>query len=611
VKLWSSLQDWVVKNTGEALTVAGGTFAALVALLVLLVLILLKRQRKNADKPKDDDDDADSRKINALITLGTIIGTGVQATGMWKFFEKVLGLPVLWRVAMFPFLEILLLAVALRARRKARKGGAFPFAQAGMVVLLGFSSGLMSATDASSFKEAAFRIVVALVLVALWLVELWDLWKEAREEASKAAGDKPKEAEAIRWRFNLREVGVRLGLATANDSTLADLDASRHMERYLRVVDKRKALERLLVNDEDNAKLRASLAKISTEEAEAKGKLERHARLHADPTALMAELGAAAVNQARESLGIAQAQQALKDANAGAAKLAAEIERLNAVAEAERKAAAEKHAEEIAKLNAAAKSEREAAATKAAAEIERIIAAAKSEREAIAAKHAAEMERLDQLLKNDRTGLGQELAKIRKQAEELETELRGLKEKHRKTADDLQAERTQTQGLMYRDELRENELKKINNELTKAQERTAFLEAELVKARATSAAAGLPAQRSAAANGSAPRVVEARISTGGDGTKKADYFRAADEHTENGTNVAHPLLDADGRTRNAAAQKIFEALGFPVDGKSAMATIRKYAQQYREARLSGDTSTGAPDYADDTADAEELALIDN
>jgi len=582
VKLWNSLQDWVVKNAGEALTVAGGTFAALVLLLAVLVVVLLKRRRR-ADEPDTDaanDDEADSKKINALITVGTIIGTGVQATGMWKFFGKVLGLPVVWRVAMFPFLEILLLAVALRARRKARKGGAFPFAQAGMVVLLGFSSGLMSATDASSFKEAAFRLVVAMVLVTLWLVALWDPWKEAREEA----GDKPKKEEAIRWRFNLREIGVRLGLATANDSSLADIDANRHMEKYLRVVDRRKSLERLLQGDADNAKLRARLARISGEEAEAKGKLERHARLHADPTALMAELGAAAVNQARESLGIAQAQQALKEANAGTAKAEAEVERLNEVMEAERKAAAEKRAEEIAKLKAEAEVEREAAAAKATAEIQR----------------------LGELLKSDRTGLGREVAEARQKREELERKFDELQEAQRRTAAELQAEKQKVEGFEYREGLREEELKK-----TKA--RTEFLEGELDKARAVVPVAGLPAQRSAAANGSAPRTVEAKTSNGTDTTKKADYFRAADERTEDGAAITHPLLNGDSRVRNAAAQEVFEALGFPVDTQMDKQTIRKYSRQYREARLRGDASMGDASMSDvdDTADDEELSLIDN
>lgn len=166
--------------------------------------------------------------ITGLINIAAMMATSVQASGMWKFFGNTMGLPVGFRIVLFAFMEIALLATGLRARANVAEGG-----DAGidgvLVWVLALASGLMSSTDASSAREGAMRVLVAVVVSLLWTRDLM----AAKSKARKAAAGR-KAAGPIRWRITSERIFVWLRLADAVDTDVSAIDAGRRMARFLK-----------------------------------------------------------------------------------------------------------------------------------------------------------------------------------------------------------------------------------------------------------------------------------------------------------------------------------------------------------------------------------------
>ena len=165
-----------------------------------------------------------------LTYVAAAIATGVSAQGMWHFFEVVFpGLPIPLRVALFAFIEIGMLASAVRARRNMRDSAARaktdPFVRpsagidgTAVWVLTGLTA-VLSSLEAASPPEFIFRL--AAPLVAAWL------WERGMAiERQRITG-----RSRINWRLTPERVLVRLGLAEANDRTASEVDAHRRLKR--------------------------------------------------------------------------------------------------------------------------------------------------------------------------------------------------------------------------------------------------------------------------------------------------------------------------------------------------------------------------------------------
>lgn len=536
---WKHVHSWADENTVPVI-ILGSVAAA----LVLGLAGFLAWRLKGKDR---------AVKVRGLVALGTLMATMVQASGMWHFFGDVMHMSIAYKIVMFPFLEILILAFGLKALEKAEEAGNW-LIYAVMLWILAVSSGGMSASDSSGFREGLFRLLVAVVIAVLWTLDLLDLWLKARK---RKAEDEGKPLEKVRWRFTPREVGIRLGLASADDSTLSDLDANRHFERYLRVSDKLRILK------EHNAR-DSSIQRIAAREAKAKAKLQRHARLHADPSALMSALGAQAVADAQARLGIDEAQTELRVAKDQAREKAAEAERLTELLAAERDAA-------------------KVAAEEAAAKIEELAQSLKADQ--AAATTAAEKERSD--LAKQMTKLRNELEDFRARTDEADIELVKVQRSLRERTTDLEIERRERTHI-------EQILTEKNGA---ARDRIAELERALEKARAMPApvtpAPVIPAQRpapvadpaltsaSAEEEPAPPPEMPPLVSTNGAArptTAKQAFYQAADQLTDQGTNRDHPLLSDHGPTRNDAVRELAGHLGVKE------MTVRKYAKAYQEER---------------------------
>ncbi|MEY9927331.1 hypothetical protein ABH926_001956 [Catenulispora sp. GP43] len=530
---WQHVQSWADKHPVPSLIGAG-----VAALVVLALAGLLAWKLRGKDR---------SVRVRGLVALGTLMATMVQASGMWHFFGNVMHMSVAYKIVMFPFLEILILAFGLKALEKAEEAGNW-LIYAAMLWILAISSGGMSASDSSGFREGLFRLLVAVVIAVLWTLDLLDLWLKARKKKAEEEG---KPLETIRWRFTPRELGIRLGLASADGSSLSDLDANRHFERYLRVSDKLRILK------EHNAK-DAAIHRIATREAKAKAKLQRHARLHADPSALMSALGAQAVADAQSRLGIDEAQTELSLAKKAAADQAAEVASLTDRLRAERDAAA-------------------AAAQEAAARIAELAEELKADKAAAAS--AAD---------KDRAQLAKEVTKLRAELEAAHA---------RTTAADLDLEATQRERRVLATEIEIERRERTSieqmraDENTAAQRRIAALERDLNELRSRPTAA-IPAQRPAPGTvvtqepaeqakqveQAEPAAVPEPPAANGRPSAKQAYYQAADQLTGQGADRDHPLLSDHGPTRNDAVRALADHLGFKET------TVRRYAKSYVEDR---------------------------
>lgn len=530
---WKDVQSWADDHPVPSYVLGG---AAVVLVLGIVGLLAWKLHGKDR-----------AVKVRGLVALGTLMATMVQASGMWHFFGDVMHMSLAYKIVMFPFLEILILAFGLKALEKAEEAGNW-LIYAAMLWILAISSGGMSASDSSGFREGLFRLLVAAVIAVLWTLDLLDLWLKARKRKAEEEG---KPLEKVRWRFTPREIGIRLGLASANDSTLSDLDANRHFERYLRVSDKLRILK------EHNAR-DGAIHRIAAREAKAKARLQRHARLHADPTALMSALGAQAVADAQARLGIDEAQTELRLAKKAAEDQAAEAERLAELLKTERDAA-------------------EAAAGEAAVKIDQLTESLKADQ--AAALSAAEQDRSD--LAKEMTKLRAELDAVRARTAETDLELETMLRARREMVAELEIERRERTHI--------EQLRNEDNEASRR--RIANLERSLDELRATPQAA-IPAQRPAPAANGVPQPqpepvpepakpeappVSAANGSGRPSAKQAVY-QAADHLTDQGANLDHPLLSDHGPTRNDAARELADYLGFKES------TVRKYAKAYLDER---------------------------
>ncbi len=541
---WKHVQSWADKHPVPSVVIGG---AAAVIVLGLVALLVWKLHGKDR-----------SVKVRGLVALGTLMATMVQASGMWHFFGDVMHMSLAYKIVMFPFLEILILAFGLKALEKAEEAGNW-LIYAAMLWILAISSGGMSASDSSGFREGLFRLLVAVVIAVLWTLDLLDLWLKARKKKADEAG---RPLEKVRWRFTPRELGIRLGLASADDSTLSDLDANRHFERYLRISDKLRILK------EHNAR-DGAIHRIAAREAKAKARLQRHARLHADPSALMNALGAQAVADAQVRLGIDEAQTELRQAQQRAEQSAAEADQLNELLRTERDAAGK-------------------AAQEAAAKIEELAASLKADQAAAAS--AAEQDRSE--LAKQLSELRAELEAARARTGEADLEVEKNLRARRELVADLEIERRER---IHIEELRTQDDKN-------AKRRIADLERALDDLRSTRqipadapapgpAPATIPAQRPAptAAPGPDPEAAEASAITvnGSNGsgrqTAKQAFYQAADQLTDEGADADHPLLSAHGPTRHAAARELVDSLGY---SDTANQTVRRYAKAYLEERTS-------------------------
>ena len=264
------LKHWF--DTAGPLPQAVAGLAALIA-AIALILVLIRSTRALRGKMAAD----------SLTVIAAAMASSVAATGMWHFFSRTMHLPVWIQAVLFAFMEISVLASALRARANvAREGQAW--ADGIAVWVLTSASGFMSASEATSPQEALVRLGAP--LVAAWL------WERSMvpERRAKRAAQGAKET-AVAWLLSYKRIAVRLGLATALGANLETEDANRRIDRFVRA---------------DNRAQRAGVLTrrhATRRRDRAHARLMEQARMQADPRALYTHLGRQAILDVLARLG--------------------------------------------------------------------------------------------------------------------------------------------------------------------------------------------------------------------------------------------------------------------------------------------------------------------
>jgi hypothetical protein len=207
-----------VKTADLAWAWAAGhvTAVAVTAVAVLAAAVLTRRLLRG-------------RHVEDMLTLlAAVMAQAVVMNGMWRFAGNVLHFSGVERASLFAFLEICVVACALRARRNMRR-----FNAAGVegtaVWVLSALSGVFSALDARSFVEALFRLSTPLVAAWMWhrAISL-----ERRERTGQAT----------HWRLTAERILVWLHLAEPQARTASEVDAHRRISRLARAAKRLRVL---------------------------------------------------------------------------------------------------------------------------------------------------------------------------------------------------------------------------------------------------------------------------------------------------------------------------------------------------------------------------------
>ena len=266
----TGLRTWFDKAGPLAQSLTG-----LAALITLIALALLLWRATRALRGK--------KAADTLTVVAAAMASSVAATGMWHFFSRTMHLPTWIQAVLFAFMEISVLASALRARANVARDG-----QAGAdglaVWVLTSASGLMSASEATSPQEALVRLGAP--LVAAWL---WERSMVPERRAQRAAQGSPETA--VRWLFSVKRIAVRLGLATALGADLETEDANRRIDRFVRADTKAQRAGAL------------TRRRAARRRDRAHARLMEQARMQADPRALYSHLGRQAILDVLARLG--------------------------------------------------------------------------------------------------------------------------------------------------------------------------------------------------------------------------------------------------------------------------------------------------------------------
>lgn len=194
--------------------------AAAAGMVVGVLLILLTRRRRSRPAHWWSD------RLTSMCTIAAAaIATAYTATGMWRVTSDALGqdVPVAFRACLFAFLEIALLASALRAHKALRDTRTTGIDGAAVWVIASMS-GVLSALDARSFLEVLLRIIVALTAAWLWERELAPTRRQWTERTRQN----------VAWRLTRGRVLVWLRLADPAETELGELARRRRISRLVR-----------------------------------------------------------------------------------------------------------------------------------------------------------------------------------------------------------------------------------------------------------------------------------------------------------------------------------------------------------------------------------------
>lgn len=151
--------------------------------------------------------------------LAVALATGIAGEGMWEVARYELELPPYLAVALFAFLEVVMLSQGAMARYKLRAGQE-PAARRhmGFVWAAAVASGLIAASAGNSLTEVLLRLIAPPVAAGIVWMEL----------TADQAVDRPRQQTS--WIWTPRRIGIHLGLIRPGAEDLVQVDRDRRID---------------------------------------------------------------------------------------------------------------------------------------------------------------------------------------------------------------------------------------------------------------------------------------------------------------------------------------------------------------------------------------------
>ncbi|GGS84484.1 hypothetical protein GCM10010156_48870 [Planobispora rosea] len=207
-----------------------GTLAFLLAVAVVVIWRLLRARHRLNKVPVPDHSGKEEPKeplswADRLTYASAFAASGIAAQGMFMWLKDVLGFHPVFAFITCTFVEVAMLASALRARDNLRKVPFTTGPDGKAVWVFAALSGMLSASHASTVSEASGRLAVT--LMAGWLWER-SLQIERQRLTGKISG--------IRWTITLSRLLIRLGWADPTSRDDDEIARERRIDEYVRAI---------------------------------------------------------------------------------------------------------------------------------------------------------------------------------------------------------------------------------------------------------------------------------------------------------------------------------------------------------------------------------------
>ncbi|QKW17386.1 hypothetical protein [Verrucosispora sp. NA02020] len=214
--------DWIT-NTDNVMTVLGGILA------ILVIANLVRRRKRNTDNTPDSTEDI-TPLDRAITRVTALVATAVVAQGMWVFFAEVIRIHWTFRVVLFSFIEMQIIAAFRRTRRYLYRHGNLgngPWTVLGLAA----ATATLAAVHVQTLDERLLRLFAAAVAAHMLIEEL----REERDILRFRNPDRWPPLE--KWTDKVRKVAVLLGLAEPASIAVTEVATQRRIDRLSRLLD--------------------------------------------------------------------------------------------------------------------------------------------------------------------------------------------------------------------------------------------------------------------------------------------------------------------------------------------------------------------------------------
>jgi hypothetical protein len=216
--LIGQVPGWLVHPGPGGVNLLGALAGVALALAIVAICLVSIRGRTGRTRTK-----ASLQAEDYFTFLAALMATWMSVDGMWRVAGERLGMRGPERFLLCAFMEVALVACALRARRNVREFGKEGL-DGYLVWIFAVLTGFYGASVGTGIG-AVVRFCAPLVAAVLWQRGLNLLRRRVRPEAEKS----------IAWRWTTERLAIWLGFAEPAERTTTDVARARRIARLIKV----------------------------------------------------------------------------------------------------------------------------------------------------------------------------------------------------------------------------------------------------------------------------------------------------------------------------------------------------------------------------------------